>query len=113
MKEIEQFAQSKKLLRDEIRELKYRESKHTQEFSDLEEENINLQKQYSALRSSLVEFESLKVENKSLTDEMEAVQLQLQVACDKRDQYQKQLNEALESLKEQRDRNTLLQKELQ
>ena len=113
MKEIEQFAQSKKLLRDEIRELKYRESKHTQEFSDLEEENINLQKQYSALRSSLVEFESLKVENKSLTDEMEAVQLQLQVACDKRDQYQKQLNEALESLKEQRDRNSILQKELQ
>ena len=113
VKEIEQFAHSKKLLRDEIRELKYRESKHTQEFSDLEEENINLQKQYSALRSSLVEFESLKVENKSLTDEMEAVQLQLQVACDKRDQYQKQLNEALESLKEQRDRNTLLQKELQ
>lgn len=55
----------------------------------------------------------MKVENKSLTDEMEAVQLQLQVACDKRDQYQKQLNEALESLKEQRDRNTLLQKELQ
>lgn len=113
VKEIEQFAQSKKLLRDEIRELKYRESKHTQEFSDLEEENINLQKQYSALRSSLVEFESLKVENKSLTDEMEAVQLQLQVACDKRDQYQKQLNEALESLKEQRDRNSILQKELQ
>ena len=113
VKEIEQFAHSKKLLRDEIRELKYRESKHIQEFSELEEENINLQKQYSALRSSLVEFESLKVENKSLTDEMEAIQLQLQVACDKRDQYQKQLNEALESLKEQRDRNTILQKELQ
>jgi len=113
VKEIEQFAQSKRLLRDEIRELKYRESKHIQEFSELEEENINLQKQYSTLRSSLVEFESLKVENKSLTDEMEAVQLQLQVACDKRDQYQKQLNEALESLKEQRDRNTILQKELQ
>ena len=113
VKEIEQFAHSKKLLRDEIRELKYRESKYSQEFSDLEEENINLQKQYSALRSSMVEFESLKVENKSLTDEMEALQLQLQVACEKRDQYQKQLNEALESLKEQRDRNSLLQKELQ
>ncbi|XP_068758544.1 protein bicaudal D homolog 2-like [Montipora capricornis] len=113
VKEIEQFAHSKKVLRDEIRELKYRESKLIQEFNDLEEENINLQKQYSTLRSSLVEFESLKVENKSLTDEMEAVQLQLQVACDKRDQGQKQLNEALESLKEQRDRNSILQKELQ
>ncbi|XP_015751200.1 PREDICTED: protein bicaudal D homolog 2-like [Acropora digitifera] len=113
VKEIEQFTHSKKVLRDEIRELKYRESKLIQEFSDLEEENINLPKQYSMLRSSLVEYESLKVENKSLTDEMEAVQLQLQVSCDKRDQYQKQLNEALESLKEQRDRNTILQKELQ
>ncbi|PFX23825.1 protein bicaudal D homolog 2-like [Stylophora pistillata] len=113
VKEIEQFAHSKKLLRDEIRELKYRESKYCQEFSDLEEENINLQKQYSTLRSSMVEFESLKVENKSLTDEMESLQLQLQVACEKRDQYEKQLNESLESLKEQRDRNSLLQKELQ
>ncbi|XP_073229020.1 protein bicaudal D homolog 2-like [Porites lutea] len=113
VKDIEQLIHSKKVLRDEIRELKYRESKHIQEFSELEEENINLQKQYSSLRSSLVEFESLKVENKSLTDEMDAIQLQLQVACDKRDQCQKQLNEALESLKEQRDRNTVLQKELQ
>lgn len=113
VKDIEQLIHSKKVLRDEIRELKYRESKHIQEFSELEEENINLQKQYSSLRSSLVEFESLKVENKSLTDEMDAIQLQLQVACDKRDQCQKQLNETLESLKEQRDRNTVLQKELQ
>lgn len=113
VKDIEQLIHSKKVLRDEIRELKYRESKHIQEFSELEEENINLQKQYSSLRSSLVEFESLKVENKSLTDEMDAIQLQLQVACDKRDQCQKQLNETLESFKEQRDRNTVLQKELQ
>lgn len=113
VKDIEQLIHSKKVLRDEIRELKYRESKHIQEFSELEEENINLQKQYSSLRSSLVEFESLKVENKSLTDEMDAIQLQLQVACDKRDQCQKQLNETLESLKEQRDRNTVLLKELQ
>ena len=113
VKDIEQLIHSKKVLRDEIRELKYRESKHIQEFSELEEENINLQKQYSSLRSSLVEFESLKVENKSLTDEMDVIQLQLQVACDKRDQCQKQLSEALESLKEQRDRNTVLQKELQ
>ena len=60
VKEIEQFTHSKKVLRDEIRELKYRESKLIQEFSDLEEENINLQKQYSMLRSSLVEYESFE-----------------------------------------------------
>ncbi|EDO45405.1 predicted protein, partial [Nematostella vectensis] len=64
------------------------------------------------LKSSMVEFEALKVENKSLTDEIEAVQLQLQMACERRDQYNRQLNEALESLKEQRERNTVLQKEL-
>lgn len=61
----------------------------------------------------MVEFEALKVENKSLSDEIDAIQLQLQMACERRDQIQKQLNEALESLKEQRERNTVLQKELQ
>lgn len=60
-----------------------------------------------------MEFEALKVENKSLSDEIDAIQLQLQMACERRDQIQKQLNEALESLKEQRERNTVLQKELQ
>lgn len=69
--------------------------------------------QYSALKLSMVEFEALKVENKSFSDEIDAVQLQLQMACERRDQIQKQLNEALESLKEQRERNTVLQKELQ
>ena len=113
LKEIGQLNHGKKLLRDEIRELKYRESLHLQEYGDLEEENINMQKQYSALKSSMVDYEALKVENKSLTDEVEALQLQIQVACEKRDQFQKQLNESLESLKEQRDRNTVLQKELQ
>ena len=113
LKEIGQLNHGKKILRDEIRELKYRDTLHLQEYGELEEENINLQKQYSALKSSMVDYEALKVENKSLTDEVEALQLQLQVACEKRDQFQKQLNESLESLKEQRDRNTVLQKELQ
>lgn len=61
----------------------------------------------------MVEFEALKVENKSFSDEIDAIQLQLQMACERRDQIQKQLDEALESLKEQRERNTVIQKELQ
>ena len=113
IKEIEQLCHNKKLLRDEIRDLKYRESKYLHDYSELEEENISFQKQFSALKGSLVDYEAMKVENKSLSDESEALHLQLQVACDKRDQLQKQLNEALESLKEQRDRNSVLQKELQ
>ena len=113
MKEIEQLCHNKKLLKDEVRDLKYREAKYLHEYSELEEENITFQKQYSALKSSLVDFEAMKVENKSLSDEIDALHLQLQVACDKRDQFQKQLNETLESLKEQRDRNSVLQKELQ
>ncbi|KAK3746600.1 hypothetical protein QZH41_014502 [Actinostola sp. cb2023] len=113
LKEVEQLNQARKELHNEIRHLKYRESKHLQEYNELEDENINLQKQYSALKLSMVEFEALKVENKSFSDEIDAVQLQLQMACERRDQIQKQLNEALESLKEQRERNTVLQKELQ
>lgn len=47
LKEVEQLNHSKKELHNEIRQLKYRESKHLQEYSELEEENINLQKQVS------------------------------------------------------------------
>jgi hypothetical protein len=45
LKEVEQINQTKKELYSEMRQLKYRESKHLQEYGELEEENINLQKQ--------------------------------------------------------------------
>lgn len=41
-------------LRDDIREYKVRETRLLQDYSELEEENISLQKQVSALRQSQV-----------------------------------------------------------
>ena len=44
-------------LRSELKDLKYRETRLLQDYSELEEENITLQKQVSALRSSQVRTE--------------------------------------------------------
>ena len=100
-------------LQREVRELKQRDALANQEYSELEEENINLQKQLSSLKSTLVEYEGLKVENKSLLDEVDNLQLQFQMANEGKEQYHKQLTEALETIREHRERNSLLQKELQ
>ena len=105
--------ETKLQLQREVREFKQRDALANQEYSELEEENINLQKQLSSLKSTLVEFEGLKVENKSLLDEVDNLQLQFQMANEGKEQYHKQLTEALETIRDHRERNSLLQKELQ
>ena len=112
-KQLEKLNKVKVQLQREVREAKQRETLSIQEYTDLEDENINLQKQLSSLKSTLVEYEGLKVENKSLLDEVDNLQLQLQMANEGKEQYHKQLNEALETIREHRERNNLLQKELQ
>ena len=47
-----------------------RESQFNDEYNGLEEENTYLQKTVSKLKHTLVEYEGLKVENKSLLDEV-------------------------------------------
>ena len=111
--QLAKLNETKIQLQREIRELRQKETLSNQEYSELEEENINLQKQLSSLKSTLVEYEGLKVENKSLLDEVDNLQLQFQMANEGKEQYHKQLNEALETIREHRERNNLLQKELQ
>eukprot|EP00794_Sanderia_malayensis_P005955 gene5955-6648_t len=112
-KQLDKLGDVKGQLQQEIKGYKDREGLSTQEYAELEEENITLQKQLSSLKSTLVEYEGLKVENKSLSDEVDNLQLQLQMATEAREHYHKQLNEALETLRESRERNSHLQKELQ
>ena len=112
-KQLEKVSEAKDQLQHEVRDLKNRDAITTQEYTELEDENINLQKQLSNLKSTLVEYEGLKVENKSLLDEVDNLQLQFQMATEGKEHYHKQLSEALETLREQRERNGLLQKELQ
>ena len=44
----------RKTLKSELKELKYRETRLLSDYSELEEENIGLQKQVSVLRSTQV-----------------------------------------------------------
>lgn len=44
-------------LRDDIKEYKFRESRLLQDYTELEEENISLQKQVSVLKQSQVRAE--------------------------------------------------------
>lgn len=46
-------------LRDDIKEYKFREARLLQDYSELEEENISLQKQVSVLRQNQVRGASL------------------------------------------------------
>ncbi|TNN45324.1 Protein bicaudal D 1 [Liparis tanakae] len=51
-------------MREEIREYKFRESRLLQDYTELEEENITLQKLVSTLKQNQVEYEGLKHEIK-------------------------------------------------
>jgi protein bicaudal D len=65
-KDFDEFLQNKEIsavefkeLRAELREVKRRETRLLQDYADLEEENITLQKQVSNLRSAQVSHLSL------------------------------------------------------
>lgn len=68
--ENQQLLEKKQQLSYESKELKVKESRFNDEYNMLEEENTLLQKAVSKLKQTLVEFEGLKVENKSLLDEV-------------------------------------------
>lgn len=69
-KENNQINEKKDQLLHENKELKVKETRFSDEYNMLEEENTILQKSLSRLKQTLVEFEGLKVENKSLLDEV-------------------------------------------
>ncbi|KAM4741725.1 protein bicaudal D homolog 2-like [Anableps anableps] len=99
-------------LRDDIREYKVREARQLQDNSELEEENISLQKQVSVLRQNQVEFEGLKHEIRRLEEDSQCVQSQLEEAIRLREIAERQLTEALETIKTEREQKATLRKEL-
>uniref|UniRef100_UPI00358F6C50 protein bicaudal D homolog 2-like n=1 Tax=Myxine glutinosa TaxID=7769 RepID=UPI00358F6C50 len=100
------------LLRDEVKEYKHRESHLLQDCSELEEENIALQKNVSVLRQNQVEYESLKHEIKRLEEDTEDFQSQLDDALLLKQIGEQQLEEALEMLGTERDQKNALRREL-
>ncbi|XP_070709721.1 protein bicaudal D homolog 1-like [Pempheris klunzingeri] len=99
-------------MREEIREYKFRESRLLQDYTELEEENISLQKLVSTLKQNQVEYEGLKHEIKVLEEETELLNSQLQDALRLKDISDAQLEEALESLKSEREQKNHLRREL-
>lgn len=101
-----------KKLRTELREIKYRETRLLTDYSELEEENIALQKQVSLLKSSQVEFESLKHETRRLEEEMEILNGQVEELSHLKKIAEKHMEEALEALQSEREAKYALKKEL-
>ncbi|XP_067360570.1 protein bicaudal D homolog 2-like isoform X2 [Channa argus] len=99
-------------LRDDIREYKVREARLLQDYSELEEENISLQKQVSVLRQNQVEFEGLKHEIRRLEEDSQCLHSQLEEAMRLKEIAERQLTEALETIKTEREQKATLRKEL-
>ncbi|XP_062855324.1 protein bicaudal D homolog 2 [Trichomycterus rosablanca] len=111
-KECEGLEAEKARVRDELKEFKVRELQHLQDNSDLEEENISLQKQISVLKENQVEFESLKVDVSQKDEEQELLRAQMEEADRLREIAERQLEEALEALKDEREQKNSLKREL-
>ncbi|XP_054634878.1 protein bicaudal D homolog 2-like [Dunckerocampus dactyliophorus] len=99
-------------LRDDIKEYKFQEARLLQDYTELEEENISLQKQVSGLKQSQVEFEGLKHEIRRLEEDTQFLNSQLEDAIRLKEIAERQLGEALETIKTERELKASLRKEL-
>lgn len=111
-RKIEMIDQDRKLLRIDIKDQKSREDRLLHENSELEEENVSLQKQLSTLRSTQVEFESSKHEIERLQYELGVLTSQLEEMVTLRRITERQMEEALEALKSEREQKYALKREL-
>lgn len=92
--------------------MKYRETRMLADYSELEEENISLQKQVSSLRCSQVEFEGAKHEIRRLSEELDILNSQVEELTKLKQIAEKQMEEALEALQGEREAKYALKKEL-
>ncbi|KAK4289392.1 hypothetical protein Pmani_037636 [Petrolisthes manimaculis] len=102
----------KKQLKAELKDLKFRETRLFQDYAELEDENITLQKQISNLKSSQVEFEGAKHEIRRLQEETEVLNQQVEELANLKKIAERQMEEALESLQAEREAKYALKKEL-
>jgi len=99
-------------LKAELKEMKFRETRMMADYSELEEENISLQKQVSSLKCSQVEFEGAKHEIRRLSEEIEVFQSQVQELANLKKIAETQMEEALQALQSEREAKYALKKEL-
>ncbi|TMS39715.1 hypothetical protein L596_006198 [Steinernema carpocapsae] len=109
---FENLDEHKKNMQKEIKDLKSREQRLLLDYSELEEENVNLQTQVSGLRNRQVEFEAMKMEVKRLVEETEVLQVSMDDANALNQAVSKQLEEALQLYQQEREHRLALKKEL-
>ncbi|XP_064632976.1 protein bicaudal D-like isoform X2 [Lineus longissimus] len=110
--QLESMEQERKQFRTEIKELKFRETRNLSDYSELEEENITLQKQILGLKQSQVDFEAMKHEVKHLQEEVDDTNVQLEESLNLKRIIEKNLEEALNSLQQEREQKHAMKKEL-
>ncbi|CAH8459977.1 unnamed protein product [Schistosoma mattheei] len=99
-------------LKSDIRDAKAKEVQILNEYDDLEAENLELQKTILSLKTSQVEFESVRHELKRLQEENDVIHVQLEEITRLKRMTEKSLEDALESLQIERDQRHNLRKEL-
>ncbi|KAJ4934289.1 hypothetical protein JOQ06_007088 [Pogonophryne albipinna] len=104
-KECECLDAEKGHQRDEMKEYKVREQRQLQDNSELEEENTSLQKQVSVLKENQLEMTHKNEEQEELRAQMEETERLREILG-------RQLDEALDSLKEEREQKNCLRREL-
>ncbi|KAK2155275.1 hypothetical protein LSH36_244g03028 [Paralvinella palmiformis] len=110
--QAEQLESQRKQMKKEIKELKYRESRNLNDYSELEEENISLQKAILQLKQAQVDFEGMKLENARLKEETEELTQELEALARLKNIIEKNLDEALTSLEHEREQKHAYKKEL-
>ncbi|KAM7535170.1 hypothetical protein Aperf_G00000100329 [Anoplocephala perfoliata] len=99
-------------LKQEIKAMKAKETRLLSELDELESENLDLQKNVLALKTSQIEFDSLKHELKRGQEENDLMHVQLEEVTRLKRITEKCLEEALESLQIEREQRHNLKKEL-
>ncbi|XP_071817478.1 protein bicaudal D homolog 2-like isoform X3 [Apostichopus japonicus] len=109
---FEKMESEKKILKDELRDIKFRESRMMRDYSELEEENTTMQKHISSLKSSQIEYESLKHENRRLTEEIQYLNSNIDDQVRLREITEKQIEETLQALESEREQKHQLKKQI-
>ena len=109
---VEELEMIKSTLRNDLKDCKMRESQLASDFADLEEENVFLQKQIMQLKQAQVDFESIKYENKQLTETVDELNHEVEALDKLKAIFEKNLSEAFELLQKEREEKCHLKKEL-
>lgn len=89
--------------KSEIKTLKERENRLLVDNTELDGENVQLQEQIAKLKEELVELDTIKHENKALEERLEALESQIVELTTLKRIVEKQLEESLNSFREERE----------